>query len=391
MSRLIISANTDWYLYNYRLSLAEAARRHGFEVVLVSPSGKYVGELEQRGFHWQGWNLQRQSLNPLVELSSLWHIARLYRRQRPDLVHHHTAKSVLYGSLAARLTGVQAVVNSITGRGYIYQTESRKAHMLRRIVDPLYRLAFAPPNSAAIFENMNDRDYFLNKGLVREERTWLIPGVGVDPERFAPAPEPPGPPVIMLAGRLLWDKGVGVLVEAARRLRRRTPARVVLVGEPDLGNPSAIAPATLSQWQAEGVVEWWGWRSDMPSVYNQCHVVVLPTAYGEGVPTTLLEAAASGRPLVASDIPGCRAVVHEGVTGFLVPPNDPQALADALERLALDARLRSRMGIAARQLVLDQFTHQHINAATLEVYRRILDHDFARDDQGVEPWRKSSS
>jgi glycosyltransferase involved in cell wall biosynthesis len=387
MPRLFLSANTDWYLYNYRLSLAEAARKHGFEVVLVSPPGKYVGELEQRGFRWQGWNLQRQSLNPLVELSSLWHIAMLYRRQHPDLVHHHTAKSVIYGSLAARLAGVRAVVNSITGLGHIYQAESRKAYMLRRVVEPLYRLAFDLPRCAAIFENADDRAYFLNKRLVPEGRTWLVPGVGVDPQRFVPSPEPPGPPVILLAGRLLWDKGVGVLVEAARRLHSRTPARVVLVGEPDLGNPSAVAPAMLAQWQEEGVVEWWGWRSDMPSVYSQCHVVVLPTAYGEGVPTALLEAAACGRPLVASDIPGCRAVVYEGVTGFLVPPNDPQALADALERLALDARLRSRMGNAARQLVLDQFTHEHVNAATLEVYRRILDHDFTRDDQRVEPSR----
>ena len=390
MPKLLLSANTDWYLYNFRLSLAEAARQQGFEVVLVSPAGKYVGELEKRGFCWQGWNLQRQSVNPFIELRSLLHIAMLYRRQQPDLVHHHTAKSVLYGSLAARLSGVGGVVNSITGRGYIYQTESFKARLLRRIVEPLYHLVFTYPRSAAIFENNDDRVYFIKRGLAPEERTWLIPGVGVDPERFAPAPEPAGSPVILLAGRLLWDKGVGVLVEAARRLRKRTAARVVLVGEPDLGNPSAVAADMLAQWQEEGVVEWWGWRSDMPSVYNQCHVVALPTAYGEGVPTALLEAAACGKPLVASDIPGCRAVVHEGVTGFLVPPNDPQALAEALERLALDAQLRSRMGSAARQLVLDQFTHERINAATLEVYRRILNYDFTRDDQRVEtPYRDS--
>jgi len=280
---------------------------------------------------------------------------------------------------------VRAVVNSITGRGFIYQADSRKAYMLRRIVEPLYRLAFSLTQCAAVFENNEDRLYFIDKGLVPECRTWLIPGVGVDPERFTPGPEPRGSPVILLAGRMLWDKGVGVMVEAARRLHRRISARIVLVGEPDLGNPSAVTPAMLTQWQEEGVIEWWGWRSDMPLVYQQCHVVALPTAYGEGVPTALLEAAACGKPLVASDIPGCRAVVQEGVTGLLVPPNDPQALADALERLALDVQLRSRMGDAARQLVLDQFTHERINAATLEVYRRILKHDFTCNDQRVEP------
>jgi glycosyltransferase involved in cell wall biosynthesis len=385
MSRLFLSANTDWYLYNYRLSLAEAARRQGYEVVLVSPPGKYVAELEQRGFRWLGWNLERRSVNPLVELLTLLRMAAIYRRHRPDLVHHHTAKSVLYGSLAARLSGVPAVVNSITGRGYIYQADSQKARLLRHIVEPLYRLAFASPHCAAIFENDDDRRYFLSHGLVPEKRTWLIPGVGVDPERFAPHPGPPGTPVILLAGRMLWDKGVGVLVEAARLLRTRTMLRVVLVGEPDPGNPAAVDTAMLTQWHQEGVVEWWGWRSDMPSVYNQCHVVALPTAYGEGVPTTLLEAAASGRPLVASDIPGCREVIQEGVNGFLVSPNDPQALADALERLALDPQLRSRMGAAGRQLVLEKFTHERINSATLEVYRRILDHDFTHRYRRVEP------
>jgi glycosyltransferase involved in cell wall biosynthesis len=316
MPRLLLSANTDWYLFNFRLSLAEAARRQGFEVVLVSPPGKYVEELRQRGFRWQAWKLGRQSVNPLVELASLLQMAALYRRQRPDLVHHHTAKPVLYGSLAARLSGVRSVVNSITGRGYIYQAEDLKARMLRSVVEPLYNLAFSLTQCAVIFENNHDRAYFIDKRLVPEDRTWLIPGVGVDPERFAPSPEPEGPPVILLAGRLLWDKGIGVLVEAARSLHRRMSARVVLVGEPDPGNPSAVTPAMLTQWQEEGVVEWWGWRSDMPSVYNQCHVVALPTAYGEGVPTALLEAAACGKPLVASDIPGCRAVVQEGVTGF---------------------------------------------------------------------------
>jgi len=385
MSRLLLSANTDWYLYNFRLSLAEAARRQGFEVVLVSPPGQYVSELEQCGFGWQRWNLSRQGVNPLVELASLFSIAAIYRQQRPDLVHHHTVKSVLYGSLAARATGVPAVVNSITGRGYMYLSGSRKARILRRIVEPLYRLAFASTRSAAIFENGEDRRYFLRRGLVPEQRTWLIPGVGVDPERFAPGPEPPGTPVILLAGRLLWDKGIGVLVEAARILRARISARVVLVGEPDSGNPATVDTTMLKQWHQEGVIEWWGWRSDMPSVYNQAHVVALPTAYGEGVPTALLEAAACGRPVVASDIPGCRDVIQEGVTGFLVPPNNPQALAEALERLALDSQLRSKMGAAGRLSVLENFTHERINAATLEVYRRILNHDFTLRNQRVEP------
>jgi glycosyltransferase involved in cell wall biosynthesis len=236
----------------------------------------------------------------------------------------------------------------------------------------LYRLAFRSPRCAVTFENETDRDYFLTNRLVPKKRTWLIEGVGVDPQRFAPQPEPAGTPVIMLAARMLWDKGVGVLVEAARQLKNEIPVRVVLVGEPDPGNPGTVSSQTLEKWHVEGIIEWWGWRPNMPEVYNQSHIVTLPTMYGEGVPTTLLEAAACGRPLVASDIPGCRQVVLDGQNGFLVPPNDPAALAQSLKRLVSDAALRGRMGAASRQLVMRKFTHAQVHAATLEVYQQIL-------------------
>ena len=376
MIKLILSANTDWYLFNYRLALAEAARQHGYQVTLVSPPGPYVAELQQRGFRWLRWDLERRRTNPLTELPSLLAIATIYQRERPDLAHHHTVKPVLYGSLATKMLGQPAIVNSITGRGYMYQSQSQGARLLRRLVEPLYRLAFSFPRGAVIFENESDRQYFLKQGLISEDRTWLIPGVGVDPERFTPQPIPPEPVVILLAGRMLWDKGVGVLVEAARLLRRRTTARVVLVGTPDPGNPATIDESILTQWNQEGVIEWWGWHADMPSMYNQSHVVALPTAYGEGVPTVLLEAAACAKPLVASDIPGCRDVIQEGVNGILVPPNDSQALADALEHLVRNPQLRSRMGAAGRQLVLEKFTYEQINTATLEVYQHVLNHDF---------------
>ncbi|OGO25454.1 MAG: hypothetical protein A2W33_07090 [Chloroflexi bacterium RBG_16_52_11] len=384
MLRLLLSANTDWYLYNYRLSLAEAAQRQGFEVTLVSPPGQYVDELQQRGFRWLRWDVERQRTNPLAELPSLWNIAAIYRRERPDLVHHHTAKPVLYGSLAARILGKPAMVNSITGLGYIYQTQSNSARLLRRVVEPLLRLALAAPSGAVIFENEADRQYFLSRGMVSESHTWLIPGVGVDPERFTSEPEPPEPVVILLAGRMLWDKGVGVLIAAARLLRHHSEARVVLVGTPDQGNPAAIDETILTQWNQEGIIEWWGWRADMPSVYKQAHIVVLPTVYGEGVPTVLLEAAACGKPLVASDIPGCRYVIQEGVNGFLVPPNDPQALADTLERLVRHPQLRRKMGASSRQIVLEKFTHEQINTATLEVYRRVLNPDLTNLDPRAE-------
>jgi len=375
--KVILVANTDWYLYNFRLALARFLRGQGFEVLLLSPSGRYTSLLQQAGFRWIEWRVGRQTLAPWAEFSALLQLARLYRQEKPTLVHQHTIKPVLYGSLAARLAHVPAVVNSITGRGYVFVAEDRKARLLRRVVGPLYRLAFATPHCAVIFENNVDCQYFIRQGLLQAERARLIEGVGVDTERFAPAPEPDGAPVVMLTARMLWDKGVGVLVEAARLLNKSEPpakgkVRVVLVGNPDPGNPASINEAILRGWEAEGVVEWWGWQEDMSTVYPRGHIVTLPTVYGEGVPTALLEAAACGKPLVATDAPGCRDVVHHEKNGLLVPPNDPSALAAALRRLADDPELRGRMGAASRQLVLDKFTTEQVNTATLQVYESLL-------------------
>jgi len=372
MIRLLLSSNTDWYLYNFRLSLAKYLREAGIDVILVSPPGKYVPKLEEQGFRWIRWDLGRQSVAPWVELASLRQIYAIYQHERPDLVHHHTVKPVLYGTLAARMARIPAVINSITGRGYIFLGEGVRARLLRLVVKPVYRLAFNIPGCGVIFENVHDRQYFLDNRLVPAGQTWLIEGVGVDPSRFSPQPEPEGVPVILLAARMLWDKGVGILVEAARSLKAEIPVRVALVGDPDPGNPATVTREILENWNAEGIVEWWGWQSDMPEIYNRSHIVTLPTMYGEGVPTTLLEAASCGRPLVATDIPGCRQVIIEGHNGFLVPTNSPRALAEALKRLASDAALRGRMGEASRQLVMQKFTHAHVNAATLRVYQQVL-------------------
>ena len=189
---------------------------------------------------------------------------------------------------------------------------------------------------------------------------------------FSPLPEPPGPIAIVLPARLLWDKGVGTFVEAAQLLRLKTGARFALVGAPDPGNPGTVDRATLERWVKEGAVEWWGWQVEMKNAYSRCHIVALPSAYGEGVPTVLLEAAACGRPVVASNIPGCRRVVVEGETGLLVPPGDAPALAAALARLVQDGAMRKRMGEAGRRVAVERFTDSKINSATLQVYQHLL-------------------
>jgi glycosyltransferase involved in cell wall biosynthesis len=377
MPKILISANTDWFLYNYRRALAKFLDEAGYEVVLVSPPGSYVSQLEAKGFRWIKWTVSRQGMVPWENLDSILGLVRIYRQESPDIVHHHTIKPVLYGSLAARLAGVPRVVNSITGRGYVFISQDMSARVLKWIISPLFKFALQYPNSLVIFENNADCQFFIEQGFTSQERSVVIEGVGVDPEEFCPTPEEPGVPLVVMSGRMLWDKGVGVLVEAARMVKDKLDVRVVLVGMPDPGNPGSIDENVLQNWHQEGVIEWWGWQVDMPSVYQKCHIVVLPTQYGEGVPTSLVEGAACGRPLVASDIPGCLPIVKPDINGLLVPADDPVALAQALERLISDPQLRQKMGQAGRELFLREFTHAQVNQTTLEVYNRLFENGRA--------------
>jgi len=372
MMKIALVANTDWYLYNFRLTLAHYLRQQGFEVTLISPPGDYVGELEGQGFPWLSWSVGRQSISPLAEFPALLRLVKIYRKLRPNLVHHHTIKPVLYGSLAAQWSGVHGIVNSITGRGYVFGSQQARARFAHLVSHTLYRQAFKSPKSIAVFENQADQQYFIDKGFVPPDRTRFIASVGVDPQRFRPSPFPDGVPTVAMAGRLLWDKGVQVFVDAARLLHSEGLARFILVGAPDPGNPSSIDPDQINAWVEEGVIEWWGWQADTRIVFAQSHIIVLPSSYGEGIPVVLLEAAASGRAVVASDIPGCREAVQTGYNGLLVPPNDALALAQALRTLIADPERYRRMGANGRQLVLARFTVSQVNAETLALYQQLL-------------------
>jgi len=372
MTKILLVANTDWYLYNFRLSLARFLMGQGYDVALVSPEGRFAPLIVEAGFHWIKWDLGRQTLAPWKELQAITRLARIYRREQVDLVQHFTVKPVLYGSIAARLLGVKNVANSVTGLGFVFLSDDIKAKLIRGLVKWLYRLSFGHPNCAIIFENDSDRQYLINEKVISTQPTWLIQGVGIDPVYFSPLAEPGGIPVIVLPARLLWDKGVGVLVDAARLLRQKVNVRIALVGEPDPGNPATVLSSTIQGWVQEGIIEWWGWQDDMRNVYASSHIVTLPS-FGEGIPTVLLEAAACARPIVTTDVAGCCDVVEDGFNGLLVPPNDAPALADALGKLVNDPALRTRMGAMGRQLVLEKFTNADINAATLEVYRALIE------------------
>lgn len=369
--KIILAANTDWYLFNFRLSLARRLRSFGVDVVLVSPRGKFVSEILKDGFRWIEWNIGRKTTMPLGEFSAVRKLTLIYQREKPDLVHHFTIKPVLYGSLAARLANVPALVNSVTGLGYVFLNQSQKGSVLRKVVLPLYRLAFGHANLAVIFENTSDQQQFISMGLISEEKTNLVQGVGVDVDRFQPLPELGGIPIVLFPARMLLDKGLDTLIEAARILKHTHVVQFVLAGEPDAGNPATVDVKTLRAWQDAGLAEWWGFQSQMETVYVQAAIVTLPSL-GEGLPTALIEAAACGRAIVATDVPGCREVVEDGVNGLLVPPGDPQALAQALARLLDDASMRKQMGAAGRQRVLAQFADHIIIQQIVDIYQSLI-------------------
>lgn len=369
MKKILLVANTDWYLYRFRISLAKALRETGHEVLLVSPPGPYLPAIEAEGFRHLSWKVRRQTINPFGEIYAALQLLHIYHKQKPDLVHLHTIKPVLYGSLAARLAKVPFTVRSITGRGYIFLGSDLRVRLLRPLIRQIFRFALQSPSGMTIFENENDRQYFLAEKLIQPQSTCLIQGVGVDTTYYTPQTEKDETPVVVLASRLLWDKGVDTFVEAANLLTPHISARFVLVGEPDPGNPASIPTAVLKKWVDDGLVEWWGWKSDMRSVFAGCHLVTLPSL-AEGIPTVLLEAAASGRAIVTTDAPGCREVVRHGVNGLLVPIRDPRALADAIQTLLENPGLRQQMGQRGREIVEQEFSSEIVIEKTIKVYER---------------------
>jgi glycosyltransferase involved in cell wall biosynthesis len=369
--KIILFANTPWYLYNYCFPLADAIKQLGMDILLVSPKGEYADRLVSAGFRHVSFSLQRRSINPITEIWSLIKLLRLYKREKPDIVHHFTTKCIIYGSVAAHRSGIEHVVNSVTGMGYAFSGEQWFRRFLRIIIKSLYRRTLV--DTKVLFQNPNDRDEFINEGLVLPEQTILIRSSGVNLEKFNRTPEPDGVPFIILAGRLLYDKGVVEFVEAARMLKMRNiPARFALVGEPDPDNPSSIPLDKLKSWHEEGVVEWLGWQEDMALVYKQANIVCLPS-YREGVPKSLIEAAAVGRAIVTTDTPGCRDVVQNGINGFLVPVRSTKELADALQVLILDKTLRQKMGQEGHLIAERDFNLQNVLASILAVYGKKAD------------------
>ena len=371
-SRLLFLITEDWYFWSHRLDLARAAAQAGFDVSIATRVTNHGERVQREGFRLSPISLFRRSRNPFVELAAVLELVRLYRRERPEIVHHVAMKPILYGSLAAWITGVPVVVNAFAGLGYAFTDETRRRSIEHRYLCRALKLLLRLSKSVVIFQNKDDRDLLFEEGVIELQHTRIIPGSGVDTKTFDLRLSDTECPVVMLASRMLWDKGIGEFVEASRRLKQKgVLARCVLVGRCDEHNPAAIDPTQIRRWVQEGLVEWWEHRDEMSSTFASAAIVVLPS-YREGLPKVLLEAAACGKPLIATDVPGCRDVVTHGVNGLLVPARDPAALAAAIDFLLCDSSRRAAMGEAGRKVVVRDFSVEKVAGQVVDLYRDLL-------------------
>ena len=368
---LFLLADAPFFI-SHRLPIACAAKAAGFEVHVAVPfAAEPVRRMRACGLVHHDIPLRRGARSLWGELHLIAAFARLIRRLRPEMVHAVSLKPVIYGGLMARLVGVPAAVLAVTGLGYVFLRKGVGATLTRALVRRLYRFALAHPNGRAVFQNPDDRDLFVDGGLVAERRVVMIRGCGVDTAVFAPAPEPDGTAMVVFPARILGDKGAHEFVAAARRLRGDgVAARFVMVGRTDPDNPTDIGEPAIRRWEAEGAVEWWGFRDDMAAVLSQAHIVCMPS-YREGLPRVLIEAAACGRPIVTADVPGCREIVRDSENGLLVPVRDGAATAAAIRRLLDEPGLRRRLGARGRKIVLAEFSVERFVAETLAVYAEL--------------------
>lgn len=364
-TRLLFVVTEDWYFCSHRLQLAVAALAAGYDVSVVTRVREHGDQIRRAGVKVIPFENTRTSLNPLRDLWATVRLIMIYRRERPDIVHHVAIKPVVYGTIAARMTRIPRVVNALAGMGWLLTPSAGVGRWFKSGVRLI--LGRLLQSGIALVQNRDDA-LMLERLGVPGPNIRIIPGSGVDLAEFVPRPEPDGAPLVLLAARLLWDKGIGEFVASARLLREKgMSARFVLAGEPDPANPAAIPPDQVAKWAREGVVEHLGWVVDMPALLAKSHIVALPS-YREGLPKCLLEAAAAGLPIVTTDVPGCRDVVRDGENGFLVPVRDVDGLAAALARLIESAELRKQMGAQSRLRAEQEFGLDAVVPRMLALY-----------------------
>jgi glycosyltransferase involved in cell wall biosynthesis len=379
MPKLLFLIAEDSYFYSHRLNLAKAALKNGFKVAIATRCQNHQHLIEAAGievFPLRYFN--RSGINPWQQLCLLYELFVIYKHYKPDIVHQVAIKPVILGSLVAKICNISKIINALGGLGFVFTQGKKPATLYARIKKRAFRFftlatfrwIFSQSNTYLILQNDDDCKTLLQSNCVKPSSIHLIPGAGVDIKAFPELPFPTSTPIIITCiSRMLWNKGIGELVTAAKILHeKKIPATVILYGMPDPENPASIDLKTLTEWNNSGLIEWRGYCSNVVEAYAQCHIAVLPS-YREGLPKSLLEAASCGRPIVTTDVAGCREVVEHNETGILVPPMNSPRLADALITLCQDKNLRARMGAAGRKRVKHYFVDTIIHGKTLTLYR----------------------
>lgn len=372
-NRILYVDNRVKYVLSHRIPWLEKAREAGFDVHVTTLTAGEGSRIEDEGFPYHSISKKRRSKNPLHELQLIFRLCALYRRLQPDIVHQITLRSILYGGIASLLSREPAIVNGVTGLGYLFTADDSTIRAMRASVLWGLWMLRRGREQTYLFQNPDDERLFQRKGIARPSNSVLIRGSGVDTAQFDHRTESSGSKIVLFPARMLWHKGVQEFVDAARLVKKDLQdVRFVMVGDIDKDNPAGVSATRIEQWEEEGVIDWWGYQDSMPDVFAQSHIVCLPSKYREGVPKVLIEAASCGRPIVTTDMPGCREIVQDGENGILVPPNDAGAVARAVTHLLGDEELRSDMGKRGRALVQDEFSVDHVVARTVKVYQELL-------------------
>lgn len=370
--KLLYLVTEDWFFFSHFLDRARAAKRKGFDVIVATRPGSCIDRFREEGFRFIPVEIDRRSVNPWEAFRLLLRILRIYFQERPDLVHHIALKPALIGTLAAKIAGIKAIVNAPVGMGFMFSSESSFASYVRPLAIWLLKITLNPKGSWVVLENRDDLAMLIKMGAIRSDCAVLIRGAGVDVHRYFPQPFPAGRCRVLFLARMLRDKGLFEFVAAAKILKAKgVEADFLLAGSPDSGNPTSVSEREIHAWQGDGIVQWLGHQEDVSSIINQSHIVCLPS-YREGLPKALLEAMACGRPIVTTDVPGCREAVQQGENGLIVPAKAVEALAKAIEGLIVAPSLWVSMGKRGREMGETEFSSEIICEETMSLYQKAI-------------------
>ena len=371
--KILFVVNRPEFLISHRLDICAKAVKVGYDVHIICPNRASTVELEALGFKVHILEFFADRANPFIGIFTIWNLIKFFKKINPDLVHLIAIKPYLFGGIAARVCRVPAVVSSVAGLGTLFSSESRSLKLRRALVSPLMKIALNNSNQKIIVQNNSDKDLLLRCGVKDDGRFDLIPGSGIKLRSCPNTDEPPGDPVVVMASRLLVDKGVREFVGASKLLKsRNVRATFVLVGGPDELNRGSIKRDELIEWTRLGLVDWLGVREDVLDIFSRSNIVVLPSFYGEGLPKVLIEAAACRRVVVTTDHPGCRDAIMPDVTGLLVPVRNSIALADALELLISQPEMRYHMGLAGRAMAEKRFDIDQVVERHMSIYEELI-------------------